>query len=44
MVPQDNQIFDERKLIFIEVFQIIDEEGMIERKYHPYATLMDDSM
>jgi len=29
-MPENNQIFDEMELIFIGVFQIINEEGMIE--------------
>lgn len=33
MIPLANQIVDEKKFLFIEVFQPINEESMVELEY-----------
>ena len=35
VVLQDNQIVHEGKFIFVEVFQLVSEEGMVE--YHHFS-------
>ena len=39
--PQSNQVIDEKKFLFVEVFQRINEEGMIKVEHYQFATSDD---
>ena len=40
-VPQGDQIVDEETILFIELFEWISNEGMIELEYNNFANLMN---
>lgn len=37
IMPLGNQIVDKGKLFFMQVFQLIDEEGIVELEYHHFV-------
>ena len=37
-IPEGNQVDNKEKFLFIEVFQLVDEEVLIGLKYHHFAT------
>lgn len=37
-IPLDNPIAGEEEFLFIQIFQMINEEGEIDFKYHHFAT------